>query len=67
MSIYKNGECCDIEIIQLNLENEDVICDNVKSKNNNGNKKFPVFYYKIIKRKGGLNISKLFSGLILFP
>ena len=65
-SIYKNGECCEIEIVQLFSENNSIIEDDkiIKSK---GNKDLPIFYYRIIKKKGGFNLNKFFSNIILSP
>ena len=62
-SIYKNGECCEIEIVQI----ADIIGGNYQLINNKGDKGCPIFYYKVIKKKGGFTINKFFSKIILSP
>ena len=59
-SCNKNGEYCDILIEQLYLENDDIM-------NNNENKEFTLFYYKIFQKKRKTNINKIFSKIILNP
>ena len=62
---HKNGVHYEIEIIQL-FDNGDFFYDNDK-KSNNDFKRFPIFYYKIIKKKGSINMNKFFSNIILSP
>ena len=50
-SFRKNGEYCEIEIVQLNVDTGEILKDNQKICNNEG-KRFPLFYYKINKKKG---------------
>ena len=64
-SFYKNGVHYEIEIIQL-FDNGDDFGDGEK-KRCNVDIKCPIFYYKIIQKKGGLNMNKFFSSLILSP
>ena len=66
-SIMKNGECCEIEIVQLFLKNGNIILKNDSVLNNDGDKGFPFYYYKVIKNKRGFNLSKFFCSLIFTP
>ena len=61
-SLGKNGECYEIEIIQLSVDNGDFLRDTEKI-NNNGGERFPLFYYKINKKKG-FSKNKFFYNII---
>ena len=63
----KNGEFCEIEIVQLFLENGDFSGNNEKVNINDTEKGLPIFYYKIFNKKGRFNVNKIFSKIILYP
>ena len=65
-NIYKKGECCEIEIIQLFMDNSGIAEDDIIIKNK-GNIGLPIFYYRVIKKKGGYSMNKFFSNIILSP
>ena len=64
--IYKNGKSCEIEIIQLSLENENINIEEKELIKNKRNQSFPLFYYKIITKNNG-TINKLFFNIIFSP
>ena len=65
-NIYKKGECWEIEIIQLFKDNSGIVEDDIIIKNK-GNIGLPIYYYRVIKKKGGYSMNKFFSSIILSP
>ena len=63
----KNGEYCEIEIVQLFFENKDFSGNSEKYNINDIEKGLPIFYYKIFNKKGRFNVNKIFSKIILYP
>ena len=61
---YKNEEYCQIEIIQLFSEDKYNYINNNQAIIDKNKRNKPLYYLKIVKKKGSNNLHKIFSDII---